>query len=92
MINASTVLVLAGTRSQLDDYDGLFCIYRSSEHPVIILGGGRVGTSTAGGLASQGVDYRIVEKAADRMTANGKWVLGDAADLDLWKREGGRKG
>ena len=88
MINASTVLVLAGTRSQLDDYDGLFCIYRSSEHPVIILGGGRVGTSTAGGLTSQGVDYRIVEKAADRMTANGKWVIGDAADLETLKQAG----
>ena len=54
MINPSTVLVLAGTRSQLDDYDGLFCIYRSSEHPVIILGGGRVGTATAGGLEAKG--------------------------------------
>ncbi len=88
MINPSTVLVLAGTRSQLDDYDGLFCIYRSSEHPVIILGGGRVGRSTAGGLASQGVDYRIVEKAADRMTANGKWILGDAAELEILKQAG----
>ena len=88
MINPSTVLVLAGTRSQLDDYDGLFCIYRSIDHPVIILGGGRVGTSTAGGLASQGVDYRIVEKAADRMTANEKWVLGDAADLETLKQAG----
>ena len=88
MINPSTVLVLAGTRSQLDDYDALFCIYRSSEHPVIILGGGRVGTATADGLGSQGVDYRIVEKATDLMTVDEKWILGDAADLETLKQAG----
>ncbi len=88
MINPCTVLVLAGTRSQLDDYDALFCIYRSSEHPVIILGGGRVGTATAGGLGSQGVDYRIVEKATDLMTVDEKWILGDAADLETLKQAG----
>ncbi len=88
MINPCTVLVLAGTRSQLDDYDALFCIYRSSEHPVIILGGGRVGTATADGLGSQGVDYRIVEKATDLMTVDEKWILGDAADLETLKQAG----
>jgi Trk K+ transport system NAD-binding subunit len=88
MINPSTVLVLAGTRSQLDEYDGLFCIYRSSEHPVIILGGGRVGRATAGGLASQGIDYRIVEKVADRVKADEKLILGDAADLETLKQAG----
>ena len=88
MINPSTVLLLAGTRSQLDDYDGLFCIYRSSEHPVMILGGGRVGSSTADGLASQGFDYRVVEKATARMRVDEKWILGDAADLETLKQAG----
>ena len=88
LITPSTVLVLAGSRSQLDDYDGLFCIYRSSEQPVIILGGGRVGTATAGELAAQGVNYCVVEKTGDRDMADDKYIVGDAADLATLKQAG----
>ena len=75
-ITESTVLVLAGSRSQLDDYDGLFCIYHTSDEPVAILGGGRVGVATAASLAQQDIDYRIVEKSAHRVTdkeENHRW-------------------
>ncbi|MEM9657791.1 MAG: NAD-binding protein [Planctomycetota bacterium] len=88
MITPNTVLVLAGTRAQLDEYDAVFCIYRSSEQPVIILGGGRVGTATAGGLQNQGVDFRVVEKSAERVTGDERWILGDAADLETLKKAG----
>lgn len=88
LITPGTVLVLAGTRSQLTDYDGLFCIYHSSDEPVVIVGGGRVGSATARALAEQGVDYRIVEKAPERISDDPKYVLGDAADLETLKQAG----
>ena len=87
-VTPSTVLVLFGTRRQLEDYDALFCIYRASEEPVVILGGGRVGLATARALAEQGIDYRIVEKATQRTADNEKYIFGDAADLETLKRAG----
>jgi Trk K+ transport system NAD-binding subunit len=88
LIGPSTILVLAGTRSQLDDYDALFCIYHATEDPVILLGGGRVGRAAARALAEQGVDYRIVEKHPDRVRDDGKYVHGDAADLEVLRKAG----
>lgn len=87
-ITPSSVLVLAGSRDQLTDYDGLFCIYRGSVEPVVILGGGRVGLATARALVEQGFDYRIVEKSPDRATDDEACILGDAADLETLKRAG----
>ena len=46
-LSSSTVLLLAGTRAQLDEYDALFCIYNSNDKPVVIIGGGRVGSACA---------------------------------------------
>jgi len=86
-INESTVLVLAGSRSQLQEYDGLFCIYHSTDEPVVILGGGRVGSATARALTDQGIDYRIVEKAVDRVSDD-HYVVGDAADLETLEEAG----
>jgi len=86
-INQSTVLVLAGSRSQLQEYDALFCIYHSADIPVVILGGGRVGSATARALKDQGIDYRIVEKAPDRQPDD-HYVVGDAADLETLEEAG----
>ena len=87
-IAATTILVLAGTRSQLDEYDSLFCIYHTSDEPVVILGGGRVGTATASFLAEQGIVYRIVEKSQDRIEHTDRFVTGDASDIEVLRRAG----
>jgi Trk K+ transport system NAD-binding subunit len=87
-VTPNTVLVLAGSRRQLDDYDGLFCIYRESDEPVVILGGGRVGLATARGLAERKIDCRIVERAAKRIADDERFILGDAADLETLKKAG----
>lgn len=86
-INESTVLVLAGSRSQLQEYDGLFCIYHSTDIPAVILGGGRVGSATARALKDQGIDYRIVEKAPAG-PPDDRVVVGDAADLETLEKAG----
>jgi voltage-gated potassium channel len=87
-IAENAVLLLAGTRSQLDDYDALFCIYHATDEPVVILGGGRVGRAAARALAEEGIDYRIVEKHPDRVKNDGKYVAGDAAGLEVLRAAG----
>jgi voltage-gated potassium channel len=87
-VTTNTVLVLAGTRRQLDDYDSLFCIYRSAEEPVVILGGGRVGRATARSIREQGVEFRIVEKVPERVADKERLVAGDAADLEVLRQAG----
>ncbi len=42
-IDATSVLLLAGTAEQLESYNELFCIYHNAGAPVVIIGGGRVG-------------------------------------------------
>lgn len=87
-IQANTVLVLAGTRAQLDEYDSLFCIYRASEDPVVILGGGRVGEAVARTLEAQQIDYRIVEKTPEPALDLDRLVTGDAAELRVLEAAG----
>jgi voltage-gated potassium channel len=87
-ITAASVLLLAGTRGQLDEYDSLFCIYRESLEPVVILGGGRVGLAAAQGLAAQKTEYRVVEKVPGHFADEKHLVSGDAADIEVLRRAG----
>jgi Trk K+ transport system NAD-binding subunit len=87
-ITASTVLVLAGTREQLFRYDELFVIYNVSAAPVLILGGGRVGQSTGRALAEREIDYRIVEKDASVIRDSAKYVIGNAAEIEVLQAAG----
>lgn len=87
LITENTVLVLAGTRSQLDEYDSLFCIYNANEVPIVILGLGRVGAATARALDQQSIEYRIVEKKV-KQKHDDRLIVGDAADLEVLKQAG----
>jgi Trk K+ transport system NAD-binding subunit len=90
-INASTVLVLAGTEEQLERYDTLVRSSRLPDQPkgpVLVLGGGRVGRSVAGTLEGMGIDYRVVEKRVTRAQEDTRVVQGSAADLEVLVRAG----
>lgn len=87
-IQATTVLLLAGSRAQLDDYDSLFCIYRKTEKPVVVIGGGRVGRSVARALKEQGIDSRIVERNPQEVRDSATYVVGDAAEYAVLQRAG----
>jgi len=85
-ITESTILLLAGSREQLDRYDEAFCIYNVSAAPVVIIGGGRVGRAAARALAEREVDYRIVEQRAERIRDPRRTVHGNAAELSVLER------
>ncbi|MGK0224499.1 MAG: voltage-gated potassium channel [Limisphaerales bacterium] len=90
IIEGNSVLVLAGSAGQLKEFDAL---YRNDDNvgeyaPVIVVGGGRVGRSTARALARRGIDYRIVEIDASRIEDPDKYVHGSAAERDVLKQAG----
>lgn len=88
-MTAQSILLLAGTREQLDAYDRAFGL-AEAEVPafVVVLGGGRVGQAVARALALRNVAYRIVEKQPRPGHDDPNLVAGDAADLEVLKEAG----
>jgi len=96
-ITDGTVLVLAGTAEDLAQYDEQFQSHGTSEEPVVILGGGRVGRAASRALSDEGVPNTIVELEPGRVensysvlegTASYAVVHGDAADQRILRRAG----
>lgn len=90
-IEPGTVLVLAGSEQQIEQYNLLLCTEPPNNEPVVIIGGGRVGRAAGRALAARGMDYRIVELVPERVRDPAKYVLGDAADLEVLVAAGIRK-
>ena len=88
VLNEKTVLVLAGSVDQLRRYDEVLSIYHVSDKPVVIIGAGRVGRSAAKALNERQIDYRIIDKSPDRIRDPEKYILGDAADLQVLEKAG----
>jgi voltage-gated potassium channel len=84
----TSVLYLAGTHEALAAYDAEFGAGDAAEAYVVILGGGRVGRSTAEHLAAKGVEYCLVEKIAERASRTPHTVVGDAADIEVLRAAG----
>jgi len=87
-IRSTSVLVMAGSREQLNAYDELFCIYERSDKPVVIIGGGRVGRSVAATLQGEGIDYRMIDRLPEHVLDPAKVVAGDAAELEVLQQAG----
>lgn len=90
MIKSKSVLVLAGTVEHLRKYDEVMSIYNVSDAPIVIIGAGRVGRAASRSMDDRQIDYRIIDKNPDRIQNhdNGKYILGDAADLRVLKKAG----
>jgi voltage-gated potassium channel len=92
VIGQHTVLVLAGSEEQLQQFDALVCIYSSTDAPVLILGGGRVGRAAASALEEREIPYRIIEKDPARVRGHAdRYVIGSAAELEVLERAGIRE-
>lgn len=91
VMDSSTVLVLAGSDSQLAKYDSFVRSQNvDNDHtgPVLVLGGGRVGLAVAQTLSGRGIDYRVVEKKNKRTETDDRIIVGNASDLDVLIRAG----
>ena len=88
VITAETALVLAGSVQQLRNYDELVSIYNVSDQPVMIIGGGRVGRAAARSLEERQIDYRIIDKDPTRIRNREKYILGDAAAIEVLEKAG----
>ncbi len=87
-LGPSTVLVLAGTQDQLTAFEEMTAIYRPTDAPVLILGGGRVGTSAALALEDRGLEYRIVEMDPNAVQIPERTTVGNAAELTVLQEAG----
>ncbi|MCD4744193.1 MAG: NAD-binding protein [Desulfobacteraceae bacterium] len=90
VINSTTVLLLAGSAEQLKKYDEVFSIYHvynTTDAPVLILGGGRVGRAAANILEERQIYYKVVEKS-QKFINNQHYIHGNAADLDTLNQAG----
>ena len=80
--------MLAGTREQLERFNEKYRVYKFSEAPTLIIGGGRVGRATAQALAERGLDSRIVEQNPELARESDKFVVGSAAELTVLQEAG----
>lgn len=87
-VSPGMALVLAGSESGIQEYNDAYSRIFLPTSPVIIIGGGRVGRAAARGLEERGLDYRVVEQQAERNRNPDKYVIGDAAELDVLKKAG----
>ena len=91
VISENAVLVLGGTREQLDAYDEGFVIYNVSGEPVVLIGGGSVGQATAKALTDRGIEWRMIEIDPEHRplrVESDHFIVGDAADEKTLLRAG----
>jgi Trk K+ transport system NAD-binding subunit len=89
IINTHSVLVLTGSEEALERFEDVYGIYhnrRISGDPVLIIGGGRVGTTIIRKLQDREVPFIVVEKDEKRAEDLPNAVIGDAADIRTLQR------
>ena len=88
----ASVLVVIGTEAQLSALDDLLVIYDVNPNPVVVIGGGRVGSAATHALRRKGVPVNLVERQAalcKRLArACNEVFAGDAADYHLLMEAG----
>lgn len=92
VISKRTLLLLAGTTTQLDNFEKRYALpgrTYAKDSPVLVLGGGRVGLAVAETLQQHNIRYRIVEKRSTVAKGMGEeFILGDAADINTLEKAG----
>lgn len=90
VIKENTLLVMAGSRQQLKEFDANFQAeaVQPPSNPVIIIGGGRVGRASAAALKRRGVEYRVVEKLEERVLEPEIYIHGSGGDKSVLQLAG----
>ncbi len=88
----NSVLMIIGDEDQLQSIDELFHNYDVNPYPVLVIGGGRVGTAAAEALNKNGILVNLIDKdpiVCKKISHLCKNVfVGTASDYDLLKEAG----
>jgi len=87
-LTEKSILVITGPQQQIDRYNELFCIYNINSAPILIIGGGSVGTALAHAVAERDLEYRIVEKNSALVPADNHFLAGDITDPAIVAQSG----
>ncbi len=87
-ISPATVLVLAGSQEQLEQYTAWIGTTDAVSAPVLILGGGRVGRAIGLALAERGIGHCIVEQRPDLVQDSGIYIIGNAEEEEVLRTAG----
>jgi voltage-gated potassium channel len=83
-IGKNSILVLAGTKQQVNDYNTLFCIYNVSEAHVIIIGSGNVSKAVVAELQTRHISYKIINLKQESYPAESGQINREIiSDLEL---------
>jgi voltage-gated potassium channel len=88
VLNNSSVIILAGSQDQLEQFNAHFSVENKKTPFVLILGRGRVGKSLEETLLKKEIDYRIIDKRIEKIQSNSKHILGDAAEYEVLEQAG----
>lgn len=87
VLTDASVPVVVGTPDQITELDTLLVIYDVNFNPVLVIGGGKVGTAASRALRDKGLPVHLVERDAslgERLEGVADRVfLGDAADREV---------
>jgi len=87
-LHSSSVVILTGSKEQLESYDSYYGNKQEARSFVLIIGGGRVGRAVARGLKEKDIEYNIIDKDPSRVRPEENYILGDAAELAVLKKAG----
>ncbi len=83
VIHSNTVLLLAGSKAQLEQFDQNYRNTSKDDEHVIVIGAGRVGTAVCKTLDSRNTDYRVIDRSAEAVKQFGpRGINGDASNFD----------
>ena len=90
MLEPNTVLVLAGTPEQINNYNRQISCRETGESYVVIIGSGRVGRATAAALTERKIAWHFIEQLPERVQDPQRATIGDAAKLEVMVAAGVR--
>ncbi|MDE0342192.1 MAG: NAD-binding protein [Deltaproteobacteria bacterium] len=91
-LSHASLLMVAGTEQQILELNLLLVIYDINYHPVLVIGGGKVGRATSRAIRRKDVDVHLIERNEALRARIGeipsRLFIGDAADRDLLMEAG----